>query len=62
MKKETMTKKEWEKMHKVFINHLKHELKNEKYGVSEKGAIKNMLKSCEVSKDYPVLLDEIINN
>ncbi len=51
--------KEWEKMHKVFINHLKHESRNNKYGPSEKGAIKNMLRTCEVSKGYAELLGDI---
>ncbi len=51
--------KEWEQMHTVFINHLKHESRNRKYGPSEKGAIKNMLRTLETSKGFAELLSDI---
>ena len=52
--------KEWEKMHTIFINHLKHESRNRNYGPSEKGAIKNMLRSTEVAKGFAELLGELV--
>ena len=56
--------KEWEQMHKAFINHLKHEIKKGKgvVGQTNLGAMKNMLRSCEVAKGFAKLLGQIVGD
>ena len=56
--------KEWEQMHKAFINHLKHEIKKGKgvIGQTNLGALKNMLRSCETAKGFAKLLGQIVGD